>query len=99
MSSPHSLSFTCKDAVDTSAAESAAFYGIVRLLAGGMKTKEEADFLRYLLYFPALFIRERVIDAERLHTVLSLLASVDIAAIDFGSELKQALTIDWDVSV
>lgn len=79
---PHAVSFTCKDAVDTSAAEQGIFYGFLKLLTEGLKSKEEFDFLRYLLYTPALFVRERAIDPERLNQALTVLDRLE------GSEMK-----------
>lgn len=74
---PNSVSFTCKDAIDTGAAEQATFYGFIKLLTGGSFAKEEQDFLRWLLYTPALFIRERGIDVERFNRVISALERLD----------------------
>lgn len=70
---PSTLSFVCKDGVDTSAAEQGAFFGFLQLLSGDLNEKGSQDFLRWLLYSPALFIRERAIDPERLNRTLSLL--------------------------
>jgi hypothetical protein len=62
---PDSISFSCKDAVDTGAAQLALFYGFLMLQREGTVSKEEGDFLRYLFYAPALFVRERAIHSER----------------------------------
>lgn len=74
---PDSLSFTCKDGVDTGAAQSALFYSAVKLLTGDLSSKEELDFLRWLFYAPALLVRERAIDPERFHRALSALERFD----------------------
>lgn len=74
---PSSLSFTCKDAIDTGAAEQATFYGFIQLLTGDFSEKSEQDFLRWLLYTPALFIRERPIDPERFNRAISALERID----------------------
>jgi hypothetical protein len=74
---PDSISFTCKDAVDTGAAEGALLYGLLKVLDEGLKGKEERDFLLWLFYTPALFIRERGIDPERLNRALSVLERCD----------------------
>jgi hypothetical protein len=68
---PTSVSFTCKDAVDTGAAQTAELYVFLKLLNDQFKTKEEQDYFRWLLYCPALFVRERAIDSERFHRMLS----------------------------
>lgn len=74
---PDSVSFTCKDAIDTGAAQAAMFYGFTKLLKDNLDKKEDQDLFLWLLYTPALFIRERAIDPERLNRVLSSLERVD----------------------
>jgi hypothetical protein len=74
---PDSMSFTCKDAIDTGAAEVGTFYGLLKLLGEGLERREERDFLLWLFYTPALFIRERGIDSERLNRALSSLERCD----------------------
>ena len=68
---PDSLSFTCKDAVDTGAAQLAIFAGLVFVMND--RLDKEGDFLRWILYAPALFVRERAIDPERLDRALCVL--------------------------
>jgi 3-phenylpropionate/cinnamic acid dioxygenase small subunit len=87
---PTSLSFTCKDAIDTGAAEQAAFYGFIKLLTSDFSEREELDFLRWLLYAPALFIRERPIDPERLNRTIAALERFDSGMAEQG---KQVLKI------
>lgn len=89
---PTSMSFTCKDAIDTGAASVGLFYGFLQRLAGNKMGKEEADFLRYLLYTPALFIRERAIDPERLSRILSALERIDSSIEGEGKQLLKAVT-------
>jgi hypothetical protein len=74
---PDSLSFTCKDAVDTGAAFSASFFAFLKLLTTGFTERKDQDYFRWLLYTPALFIRERALDAERLTRTLSALERID----------------------
>lgn len=78
MVDPSSMSFTCKDAVDTGAAATGAFYGFLKLLDGDLKEKKDQDLLRWILYTPALFIRERVIDPERVNRTISMLQKVSM---------------------
>lgn len=77
---PTSISFTCKDGVDTGAAQTASFYAFVKLLEGKFLSKEEHDYFRFLLYAPALCVRERAIDPERFTRMLSALEH-------FGTEI------------
>lgn len=84
---PNSLSFTCKDAIDTGAAEQATFYGFIKLLTSDFSNKEEQDFFRWLLYTPALFIRERAIDSERFNRVISALERIDSEMAERGKQI------------
>ena len=72
-----SCSFTCKDAIDLGAAESVTFYGLIKLLHQDFSKKEERDFLLWLYYAPALFIRERAILPDSLNRSLSALERID----------------------
>lgn len=87
MVEPTSVSFSCKDAIDIGSAASGAFYGLLRLLNGDFKEKEHQEFLRWLLYTPALFVRERAIDAERLNRTISLLECVDGEMAERGKQI------------
>jgi len=66
-----SISFTCKDGIDTGAASLALFFGFIQILCADLS--KEIEFLRYLFYAPAFFTRERAIDPERLNRAVSAL--------------------------
>lgn len=87
MVEPSSISFTCKDAIDTGAASTGAFFGFIQLLSSNFTAKEEQDFLRWLLYTPALFIRERAIDPERLNRTISALERIDGELAERGKDI------------
>jgi hypothetical protein len=75
---PDSISFTCKDAIDTGEAQAAGFYAFLRMM---MKqddpwTKDEREFLLWMIYAPALLIRERAIDPARLTRIVSALTTL-----------------------
>jgi hypothetical protein len=74
---PATMSFTCKDGIDTGAAASALFYAFIQLLKGHFAEKKEIDYFRWLLYAPSLFVRERPLDVERFNRVLTALERVD----------------------
>lgn len=79
---PDIMSFTCKDAVDTGAVSSAGMYAFLRMMNDSSHfSKEEKDFLLWMLYAPALATRERAVDFERLNRMISALAIV-------GAELE-----------
>ncbi|NGX37323.1 MAG: hypothetical protein K1000chlam2_00477 [Chlamydiae bacterium] len=61
-----SLSFTCKDSIDTGMAQTALFFSFLRLVSSPDPwTKEEKDELLWLLFSPALFVRDRAINQTR----------------------------------
>ena len=88
---PTSVSFTCKDAVDTGAAQTAGFYVFLKLLKNEFKTKEEQDYFRWLLYSPALFVRERAIDSERFLRMLSSLDRLEKGFMDHSKAIGKKL--------
>ena len=64
---PDILSFTCKDGVDTSSIFSAEVFAWLHVMnhpEGLLKSKR--DFLLYLLYAPAMTLRGRGIDKDRI---------------------------------
>ncbi|HSW72252.1 MAG TPA: hypothetical protein VLG44_02445 [Chlamydiales bacterium] len=69
---PDSISFSCKDGIDTGACLSASFYGFLHYLANRKLGKAEEEYLRILFYLPALLIRERGVDPERINRILSV---------------------------
>ncbi len=88
-----SLSFTCKDGVDTGAYATGLFYGFLKSLEGGLQTKENIDFLRYLFYWRALSVRERAADPEQFVRALSALEAWSRAMEDKSGKLVKAFGI------
>lgn len=77
---PDSVSFTCKDAVDTGAAQSAAFYGFARMLSNDAPwSEEDKNFFLFSLYAPALLVRHRPIDSQRFLRTISALSHFEAA--------------------
>lgn len=72
-----SLSFTCKDALDTSAAANACFFSFLKLLTNDKAwTEEDKDFVLWLFYYFALMIRERAIDLSHFNRAITALAAL-----------------------
>ncbi len=65
MVKPASLSFTCKDAIDTGEATACGFYAFLKMLEGKPWSAQDKEFFLWMLYAPALLIRERLIDVTR----------------------------------
>jgi len=74
---PTHISFTCKDAIDISAAANASFYLFTKLLSNKKIEKHDKDTALWLYYSGALLIRERAIDNSRLSRTLSFLDYID----------------------
>jgi len=75
-----SVSFTCKDGVDTGAAAAAFFFGFARMLSTEAPWhQEDRDFFLYALYAPGLLVRHRAIESLRLQRTISALEHVDNA--------------------
>ncbi len=74
---PDSLSFTCKDAIDTGAAASSSLFAFLKLCADSPVTSEERELLLWMLYAPALTIRERAINLQTLNRFVSCLSHLD----------------------
>lgn len=75
---PDIISFTCKDAIDTGAAASAELFAFLRMMNDASHwSKEEKDFLLWMLYSSALGVRERAIDVQRLNRMTSALSLVN----------------------
>lgn len=62
--SPDSISFTCKDGVDTSPAQTAFFYASLTLFSG---KQPDFEILLWLFFWPALSIRNRNIEPGAFH--------------------------------
>lgn len=72
---PTSVSFTCKDAVDTGAYATGLFYGFLKAYEGNLLIPENLDFMRFLFYWRALSVRERAADPEQFIRAISALES------------------------
>ncbi|QZA58659.1 hypothetical protein [Candidatus Rhabdochlamydia porcellionis] len=69
---PDVLSFTCKDGVDTSSLFSAEVFAWLHVMnhPEGLP-KSKRDFLLYLLYVPAMTLRGRSVDKDRIQRMAS----------------------------
>lgn len=75
---PDTFSFTSKDAIDVGATESAAVFAFLRMMNDSSPwSKAEKDLLLWMLYAPALAVRERVIDVQQMNRMTSALCAVN----------------------
>ena len=78
-----SLSFTCKDGLDTSAAMNGMLFGFIKLLSNEKKwTQKEVDELLWMVYSPALLVRDRAIMVQRFQRCMLLLEKVHMACLE-----------------
>ncbi len=74
---PSHIALSCKDAIDTSPAAYAGFFGFLKLFSADDEwDHEEEDFFVWMLQAPALLHRERAIQAERYQRTIHALAIV-----------------------
>ena len=92
-----SVSFSCKDAIDTGTGYSSLFYVMMRLVSNpeGWTPIDQAN-LEWYLYSPALFIRERPIQQPVLNRTLMAIEQVHKACAEKGQDVGKALSGLYD---
>lgn len=83
---PSSMSFTCKDGIDIGATASAQLYLFLRLLGEDGISERDIEQLNFILYAPALTVRERVVLSERFQRLLSVIKVIELSNEEFGRE-------------
>lgn len=87
-----SVSFSCKDAIDTGMVQTALFYTFTRLISdpnswGG----EDKNHLLWILYAPALFIRERAVHKALFDRGVMAMRVIEKACSEKGKEIAKEL--------
>lgn len=77
MTNPASISFTSKDAIDSSSVLNASFYSFIKLLNKSHIGKEDEDYILWLIYTPAFLVRNRAVNSTGLIRLLSAMAFFD----------------------
>lgn len=89
---PDTFSFTCKDGVDVGATTNAAFLAMIKQMSQNPKWNlEEQDHLLWVLNGPALSVRERLVDYQRLSRMLSAMGVFCEGFAKGQEKLKKAL--------
>lgn len=83
---PDSVSLSCKDGIDVGAASSASIFAFLKLVNNQTWSDADWQHLNYMLYAPALLIRERVMLSDRFNRMLSALKIVENARDEIGSD-------------
>lgn len=77
LTNAYSFSFVCKDGIDTSAITAVQLFLFFKLLNGKEISVQEIEHVRFMLFSPALMIRERIVNGERFHRMLHMLKLVE----------------------
>ena len=87
-----SISFTCKDAIDTGMEQTAVFFGFLRMVSDPAKwSREEKELLLWTFYSPALLIRERPIDQTQFKRAIHTLETIHSHCLKHHDEILKAL--------
>jgi len=84
MVKPDSFSLTCKDSIDFGEAAAAQFYAFLKLLTQEKISDVDVDQLNFMLYAPALVLRERLILAEPFNRMISALRTFEAVRGEYG---------------
>lgn len=89
---PTSISFTCKDSIDTGIVNTVALYAFIKIINGQSFSEEEIDSLNTLIYAPAMMVRERLLLPERFNRMVSAIRLIESIRDEMGSvEFPQAI--------
>ncbi|PJD94708.1 MAG: hypothetical protein CK425_10720 [Parachlamydia sp.] len=83
---PQTFSFTCKDGLDSGAAENAKLFALMKLLTEPQLTEAEYDYLNLLMHGPVILIRERHLLFERFSRLNSVIRLVETLKSELGHE-------------
>jgi hypothetical protein len=83
------ITFGDKDGVDASAAQTSLWYALNALQGGRAMSDEERGMFLYLLYSPALLLRERAVDERMFQRVASAIERIEKAMIQNKDTFKK----------
>lgn len=83
---PDVFAFTCKDGIDNGSTSSAELYGFVSLLNEDAPRDQDFDVITTILYGPSLLIRERLLQSDRFHRMLSCFKCIEELREELGFE-------------
>lgn len=81
---PNSISFTCKDGVDVGIAASVELMLFKKWLTQENLSEQEIDNLNFILYEPAIMIRERIMLPDRFNRMLSMIKALEVVRREHG---------------
>ena len=84
---PGSISFSCKDAIDIGMPASCELFLLLKLLNQRPLSEREEDYLKVLLYCPAISYRGRILFADRFSRLNSMTKCIEAALEEQGEKL------------
>ena len=97
---PDYFSFTCKDGVDIGAMMGAGFYTLIKLLGSNQTwSSRETRHLVWLLFGPALKVRERLINDHIFNRTISALTCLAVALEKNQKGIMKALVAMYDLQL
>ncbi len=98
INNPNVMSFSCKDAIDAGSLAAASFYIFLNLIKKESFTKEIQDYFRWLIYAPALLIRERSINSLSLTRMISAINAIDAGMFTHSAKILKQISLLYDVA-
>ncbi len=83
---PDSFNLSCKDGIDIGVAHSAKIFAFLTLLNNPEWNAEDINYLNFMLYAPALLIRERLILPDGFNRLISTLKVIENTRQELGFE-------------
>lgn len=93
LENPSGMSFISKDGIDTGNSMSFSFFSFIKLLSSPRWKKEDKDFLFWLIYEPALLIRQRAIEPETLIRQISAMALLESRLEGLKTQMKKIYSL------
>lgn len=84
LSDPTCMSLACKDSLDVGTAANAQLFLFLKILNEPTITVEDREYLNFLLYAPALLVRERLMQPDRFNRLIAALKVIENVRREFG---------------
>ncbi len=101
---PDAVSFTCKDAVDTSGASNAQLFAFLKLLNQERLSESDMELLDLILYASPLMVRERLMNPDRFNRFVRALNVFEstkelLGIVNFQKVIKEAFENFYHTSI
>lgn len=97
---PDSFSLTCKDSIDNGECAAGGLFLLLKIINQIELTDEVLEHLNFMLYAPAIIIRERIMVPEKFNRFVNLLKLLEAIQGEFGKEgmqiIKELISNSYD---